>query len=150
MRCSALRERFERTVGVLPGQLAEMLADIDEPTFGGSGAWLDESAPFENLLLALPLAAVDPPHPARLLAILHLGDDEASAHHTNYRPHGTARCACSTCCSSCRTHGGSPAKACRPAATRSSHPSASRKTLQRSRIRTIGRGDGTRRRTTPR
>ena len=63
-----------------------MLAEIDEPTFGGAGAWLDESAPFENLLLALPLAAVEPPDPARLLAILHLDDDEASAHHANYRP----------------------------------------------------------------
>ena len=85
MRSPALRERFRRTVA-LPGQLAEMLADIDEPTFGGAGAWLDESAPFENLPLALPLAAVDPPDPARLLAILHLDDDEASAHHANYRP----------------------------------------------------------------
>ena len=70
--------------------IAEMLADIDEPTFGGAGAWLDESALFENLLVAFPLAAVGPPDPARLLAILHLGDDEASAHRANY-PHAWNR-----------------------------------------------------------
>ena len=86
MRSPELSERFEHTVGALPGQLAEMLAYIDEPTFGGAGAWLDESAPFENLLVALPLAAVDPPDPARLLAILHLDDDEAGTHRANYRP----------------------------------------------------------------
>lgn len=30
-------------------------------------------------------------------------------------PHGIAHCVCSTCCNSCRTHGGSRAKAHRPA-----------------------------------
>ena len=86
MKGPALRQRFERTVGAIPGQIAETLADIDEPTFGGTGTWLDESAPHENLFLALPLAAVDPPDPTRLLPILHLGDDEASTHQASYRP----------------------------------------------------------------
>ena len=53
---------------------------------GGTCTWLDESAPHENLFLALPLAAVDPSDPTRLLPILHLGDDEASTHQASYRP----------------------------------------------------------------
>ena len=101
MRNPALREQFERSVGALPGQIAETLADLHEPAFGGAGTWLDESAAglgqeaepqppalgrFEDLFLALPLAAVEPPDPTQLLAVLHLRDDEASTRHANYRP----------------------------------------------------------------
>ena len=85
MRYPALRERFESAVGTLPGQLVEALEDMQDPAFGGAGAWLDESAPFADLLLALPLAAVEPPDPAQLLAILHLRDDAASRGAANYR-----------------------------------------------------------------
>ena len=86
MKNPALRETFESAVGALPGQIAETLADLDEPAFGGTGAWLDDSKPFTDLFLALPLAAVEPPDPAQLLAILHLRDDDASCHHADYRP----------------------------------------------------------------
>ena len=85
MRDPALRERFESAVGTLPGQLVEALEDMQDPAFGGAGAWLDESAPFADLLLALPLAAVERPDPTKLLAILHLRDDAASRNAANYR-----------------------------------------------------------------
>ena len=86
MQNPALRERFERSAGPLPGQIAETLADLHEPAFGGAGAWLDAATPFADLFLALPLAAVKTPDPAQLLAVLHLRDDDASRHKTNYRP----------------------------------------------------------------
>ena len=56
MKDPALREQFERTACALPGQIAETLADMDAPAFGGTSAWLDEAKPFESLFLALPLA----------------------------------------------------------------------------------------------
>ena len=86
MQNPALRERFERAADPLPGQIAETLADLHEPAFGGAGAWLDASTPFADLFLALPLAAVKTPDPAQLLAVLHLRDDDASRHKANYRP----------------------------------------------------------------
>ena len=86
MQNPALRERFERAADPLPGQIAETLADLHEPAFGGAGAWLDASTPFADLFLALPLAAVKTPDPTQLLAVLHLRDDDASRHKANYRP----------------------------------------------------------------
>ena len=88
MRKPALRERFEEAAGPLPGQLAEALADMSDPAFGGAGAYLNESnetAPFADIFLALPLAAIEPPDPTQLLAIAHLRDAEANRRHPNYR-----------------------------------------------------------------
>ena len=85
MRNPALRARFEKAAGPLPGQLAEALADLNDPAFGGTGAWLNNAAPFADLFLALPLAAVESPDPTQLLAIAHLRDDAANRRNPNYR-----------------------------------------------------------------
>ena len=86
MKKPALRERFEKAAGPLPGQLAEALADMNEPAYGGTGAWLNDAGTFADLFVALPLNAVDPPDPTALLAIAHLRDAETNRRHPNYRP----------------------------------------------------------------
>ena len=85
MRKPELRERFEKAAGPLPGQLAEALADMNDPAFGGTGAWLDDAAGFPDLFVALPLAAVETPDPTALVAIAHLRDAEANRRKPNYR-----------------------------------------------------------------
>ena len=57
-----------------------------KPAFGGAGAWLDDVTGFADLFVALPLAAVEPPDPAALLAIAHLRDAEPNRRDPNYRP----------------------------------------------------------------
>ena len=85
MRNPALRARFEKAAGPLPGQLAETLADLNDSAFGGTGGWLSNAASFADLFLALPLAAVESPDPTQLLAIAHLRDDAANRRAPNYR-----------------------------------------------------------------
>ena len=85
MRKPELREHFEKAAGPLPGQLAETLADMNDPAFGGAGAWLADASGFSDLFVALPLAAVETPDPKALLAIAHLRDAEANRRKPNYR-----------------------------------------------------------------
>ena len=60
MRDAALLKRFKNATGPLPGQLAEALADMNAPAYGGTGPWLADAGGFADVFLALPLSAIDP------------------------------------------------------------------------------------------
>ena len=85
MRDVALLERFKNATGPLPGQLAEALADMNDPAYGGTGPWLSDAGGFADVFLALPLSAIDPPDPTQLIAIAHLHDTEPNRRNPNYR-----------------------------------------------------------------
>ena len=85
MRDPALLERFKNATGPLPGQLAEALADMNAPAYGGTGPWLADAGGFADVFLALPLSAIDPLDPTQLIAVAHLRDTEANRRNPNYR-----------------------------------------------------------------
>ena len=86
MLSAELRTRFQTATSTLPGQVREALNDLDESVaLAGKGAWLGASRTGFDLFLALPLAAVQPPEPDEMAAIIHLHDDEASCGHPEYR-----------------------------------------------------------------
>ena len=55
-----------------------------ETAFAGRGDWRDTPPDFAQVFLALPLAAVDPPNPDKLVVALHL-DDSAHSADQDYR-----------------------------------------------------------------
>ena len=85
MRDAALLKRFKNATGPLPGQLAEALADMNDPAYGGTGPWLADAGGFADVFLALPLSAIEPPDPTQLIAIAHLHDTEPNRRNPNYR-----------------------------------------------------------------
>ena len=87
MQDPGLREGFRAGANsVSPGWVRDILADLpDEICVGGHGHWTGEELGPVDLLLALPLAAVQRGEPDEATAILHLHDDEKSRKGKDYR-----------------------------------------------------------------
>ena len=82
----ALRADFDRAAAALPGQVREALRDLPPPiAMAGIGAWVATPSTFFDMLMALPLAAVQQGDPDAAAIALHLHDDEASCESANYR-----------------------------------------------------------------
>ena len=86
MLSDALRADFDRAAAALPGQVHEALSDLPPPVaIAGLGAWGATPSTFFDLLMALPLAAVQQGDPDAAAIAVHLHDDEASRESANYR-----------------------------------------------------------------
>ncbi len=99
MTSSALRARFDAAASdALPGQALDAVADLAQPVVvGGFGPWVSGAAsgkrtatdrdaatpggprPTASLFAALPLAAVQEPDPAGVVAVVHFDDGGADA-----------------------------------------------------------------------
>ena len=87
MLSGALRAGFDRAAAALPGQVREALSDLPPPpvAMAGLGAWVATLPTFFDLLVALPLAAVQQGDPDAAAIAVHLHDDEASRESAHYR-----------------------------------------------------------------
>ena len=86
MLSGKLRAGFDRAAAALPGQVREALSDLPPPVaMAGLGAWVATSPTFFDLLVALPLAAVQQGDADAAAIAVHLHDDEASRESAHYR-----------------------------------------------------------------
>ncbi len=86
MRNAELKREFADAVaGALPPMLSDAFAALpDETAHAGRGGWRNTLPPHTQVFMALPLAAVEPPDPDRMMVALHL-DDAAPAENRDYR-----------------------------------------------------------------
>ena len=82
-----LRSRFEsRVAETLPDEGRAALADLEQPVArAGLGAWAGTAPEAADLLVALPLAAVERGDPDGLRAVVHLQDDADGRAREDYR-----------------------------------------------------------------
>ena len=87
MQGSELRSRFESRVSeVLPEEGREVLTDLeDRVARAGRGAWAGTEPGAADLLLALPLPAVERADPNGMRAVVHLKDDAEGRTSEDYR-----------------------------------------------------------------
>ena len=84
MQQPALRARFFEAAKQLPSAVQDQMADLPpETAFAGVGAWRDGAPEFVQLLVALPLAAVEATEPDAMAVALHL--DDAQPEHRDYQ-----------------------------------------------------------------
>ena len=79
------REFADAVAGALPPMLRDAFGTLpDETAHAGRGGWRNTPPALTQVFMALPLAAVDPPDPDRMMVALHL-DDAAPAENRDYR-----------------------------------------------------------------
>ena len=80
----ALRNSLGRIKPIVPSAVLDALDELPESTvFGGRGRWCDTSPSFADLVLALPLDALEHPDSTGLTVVLHLNDIDSQ--HEDYR-----------------------------------------------------------------
>ena len=86
MQSAVLKREFADAVaGALPSMVQDAIGELPEETaFAGRGNWRDTPPDFAEVFLALPLTAVEPPNPDKLIVALHL-DDAARSADQDYR-----------------------------------------------------------------
>ena len=85
MTGDSMRGEFVSAAAQLPPALRDAVTELPtECAFAGRGGWRGTPPDFVELLLALPLAAVDPPAPDELTVAVHL-DDDAQSEGADYR-----------------------------------------------------------------
>ena len=79
------REFADAVAGALPPMLRDAFGTLpDETAHAGRGGWRNTPPALTQVFMALPLAAVEPPDPDRMMVALHL-DDAAPAENRDYR-----------------------------------------------------------------
>ena len=86
MQSAVLKHEFADAVaGELPSMVRDAMGELPEETaVAGRGKWRNTPPDFAQIFLALPLTAVEPPDPDKLIVALHLDDAARSADH-DYR-----------------------------------------------------------------
>ena len=85
MQSADLKRHFTQGVTQLPTALQDAFDDLPmETAIAGRGKWRNTLPEFAQLLLALPLDAVETPEPDELIVALHL-NDAAQSEHQGYR-----------------------------------------------------------------
>ena len=85
MQSAELKRQFTQGAMQLPPALREAFDDLPKQTaLAGRGKWRNTLPDFAQLLLALPLDAVETPEPEELIVALHL-NDAAQSEHQGYR-----------------------------------------------------------------
>ncbi len=84
MQSTALRARFLDAAKQMPPAVQDQMADLPtETAYAGIGPWRGGMPEFIQLLLALPLAAVEVAEPDAMAVVLHL--DDAQPEHRDYQ-----------------------------------------------------------------
>ena len=79
------RELADAVAGALPSMVQDAMGEVPEETaFAGRGKWRGTPPDSAQIFLALPLTAVEPPDPDKLIVALHL-DDAARNADRDYR-----------------------------------------------------------------
>ena len=86
MQSAVLKREFADAVaGELPSMVRDAMGELPEETaVAGRGKWRNTPPDFAQIFLALPLTAVEPPDPDKLIVALHL-DDAARSADQDYR-----------------------------------------------------------------
>ena len=86
MQSAVLKREFADAVaGELPSMVQDAIRELPEETaLAGRGKWRNTPPDFAQIFLALPVTAVEPPDPDKLIVALHL-DDAARSADQDYR-----------------------------------------------------------------
>ena len=85
MQGAELKRQFAQAAMQLPPALRDAFDDLPKQTaLAGRGKWRNTLPEFAQLLVALPLDAVETPEPEELIVALHL-NDAAQSEHQGYR-----------------------------------------------------------------
>ena len=86
MQSAVLKREFADAVArELPSMTRDVIGELPEETaFAGRGKWRGTPPDFAQVFLALPLTAVEPPEPDKLIVTVHL-DDAARSADRDYR-----------------------------------------------------------------
>ena len=92
MQSPALRARFLDAVKQLPSAVQDRMADLPpETAYAGIGPWRGGEPDFVQLLVALPLAAVEAAEPDSMTVALHLNDAQHEQRHYQRQWNDTLR-----------------------------------------------------------